>query len=110
MIKNTGLDGRSRDENGQTRAKNGNTRIDTLRETYGEGFALDWSRMNREWVDEAKLGLWATPKGSDTEQVIILGAGRNNTQAIIGFVRSRTGLQKKLDALKTQDQPEPALA
>jgi hypothetical protein len=39
MVKNTGLDGRSRDENGQTRAKNGNTRIDTLRETYGEGFA-----------------------------------------------------------------------
>jgi hypothetical protein len=39
MAKNTGLDGRSRDENGQTRAKNGNTRIDTLRETYGEGLA-----------------------------------------------------------------------
>lgn len=33
-----GLDGRRRDENGQTRAKNGNTRVDTLRETY-PGFA-----------------------------------------------------------------------
>jgi hypothetical protein len=38
MAKQPGLDGRSRDESGQTRAKNGNTRIDTLRETYGEGF------------------------------------------------------------------------
>ena len=39
MAKQPGLDGRSRDEDGQTRAKNGNTRIDTLRETYGEDFA-----------------------------------------------------------------------
>jgi len=39
MAKQPGLDGRSRDENGQTRAKNGNTRIDTLRETYGDDFA-----------------------------------------------------------------------
>jgi hypothetical protein len=39
MAKQPGLDDRSRDENGQTRAKNGNTRIDTLRETYGDGFA-----------------------------------------------------------------------
>jgi len=38
MAENTGLDGRSRDENGQTRAKNGNTRIARLRETYGESF------------------------------------------------------------------------
>jgi hypothetical protein len=39
MPKQPGLDDRHRDENGQTRAKNGNTRIDTLRETYGEDFA-----------------------------------------------------------------------
>jgi hypothetical protein len=39
MAKQPGLDDRSRDDNGQTRAKNGNTRIDTLRETYGENFA-----------------------------------------------------------------------
>jgi hypothetical protein len=38
MAKQPGLDNRSRDENGQTRAKNGNTRIDTLREIYGEDF------------------------------------------------------------------------
>ena len=41
--------------------------------------------------------------------MIILGAGRNNTQAIIDFVRRRTGLQEKLDALKVQEQAEPAL-
>jgi hypothetical protein len=39
MAKQPGLDSRYRDENGQTREKNGNTRIDTLRETYGEDFA-----------------------------------------------------------------------
>ena len=34
-----GLDDRHRDLNGQIRRKNENTRIDTLRETYGDGFA-----------------------------------------------------------------------
>jgi hypothetical protein len=34
-----GLDDRCRDENGEIRRKNGNTRIDTLRQTYGEDFA-----------------------------------------------------------------------
>ena len=63
---------------------------------------IDWSRTNREWVDEAKLGIWEKPKGGETEQVIILGAGRNNTQAIIDFVRHRTGLDEKLRELKTQ--------
>jgi hypothetical protein len=36
---NDGLDDRCRDNNGQIREKNGNTRIDTLRQTYGENFA-----------------------------------------------------------------------
>lgn len=39
MAKQPGLDNRRRDEDGQTRAKNGSTRIRTLRETYGENFA-----------------------------------------------------------------------
>jgi hypothetical protein len=39
MAKQPGLDNRHRDESGQTRAKNGNTRIGTLRETYGEQIA-----------------------------------------------------------------------
>ncbi len=39
MAKQPGLDNRSRDNDGQTRAKNGNTRVDTLRETYGDNFA-----------------------------------------------------------------------
>jgi hypothetical protein len=34
-----GLDDRCRDLDGQIRQKNGNTRVDTLRETYGEEFA-----------------------------------------------------------------------
>lgn len=39
MAKQPGLDYRYRDRNGQTREKNGNTRIDTLRDTYGPNFA-----------------------------------------------------------------------
>jgi hypothetical protein len=34
-----GLDGRHRDANGQIDRKHGNTRIGTLRDTYGESFA-----------------------------------------------------------------------
>jgi hypothetical protein len=36
-----GLDDRCRDQNGEIRHKNGATRVGTLRETYGEGFAPD---------------------------------------------------------------------
>ena len=39
MTQQPGLDDRHRDQNGQIREKNGDTRIDTLRETYGEDFA-----------------------------------------------------------------------
>jgi hypothetical protein len=39
MQKGDGLDGRARDDSGRTRAKNGTTRVDTLRKTYGDDFA-----------------------------------------------------------------------
>jgi hypothetical protein len=39
MAKQPGLDNRHRDVSGQTREKNSNTRIDTLREVYGSNFA-----------------------------------------------------------------------
>jgi hypothetical protein len=39
MAKQPGLDNRHRDNSGQTREKNSNTRIDTLRDTYGPDFA-----------------------------------------------------------------------
>jgi IrrE N-terminal-like domain len=42
MAKQPGLDGRHRDANGEIRHKNGNTRVDTLRETYGPDFAKDY--------------------------------------------------------------------
>jgi hypothetical protein len=35
----TGLDDRCRDHNGEIRHKNGSTRVDTLRGTYGSSFA-----------------------------------------------------------------------
>ena len=34
-----GLDGRSRDQNGEIRHKNGTTLVGTLRQTYGNNFA-----------------------------------------------------------------------
>jgi hypothetical protein len=34
-----GLDNRARDKDGEIRHKNGNTRVDTLRGVYGDGFA-----------------------------------------------------------------------
>jgi hypothetical protein len=37
-----GLDGRSRDENGQIREKRGDTRVGTLRQEYGENFAAGY--------------------------------------------------------------------
>jgi hypothetical protein len=39
MSKQPGLDGRHRDDNGEIHRKMGNTRVDTLRETYGDDFA-----------------------------------------------------------------------
>lgn len=42
MAKQPGLDDRHRDANGEIRRKNGNTRIDSLRETYGDNFAKDF--------------------------------------------------------------------
>ena len=42
MPKQPGLDGRHRDKTGEIHEKMGNTRISTLRKTYGEDFAEDW--------------------------------------------------------------------
>ena len=39
MAKQPGLDNRHRDNDGQAREKNSTTRVDTLRETYGDDFA-----------------------------------------------------------------------
>lgn len=39
MANQPGIDGRHRDEDGRIRAKNGNTRVDTLRDIYGDDFA-----------------------------------------------------------------------
>ena len=68
------------------------------RHIYDVIAGVDWSRNNKDWVSEAGLGQWAVPKGGEKEQVVILGAGRSNTQAIIDFMRKRTGLQTILDA------------
>jgi hypothetical protein len=38
-MREPGLDGRHRDRDGKISEKHGNTRVDTLRETYGKKFA-----------------------------------------------------------------------
>lgn len=42
MVKQPGLDGRHRDKDGDIHRKMGNTRVSTLRQTYGEDFAQGW--------------------------------------------------------------------
>jgi hypothetical protein len=37
-----GLDGRHRDANGQISEKHGNTKVETLREIYGDNFLSQW--------------------------------------------------------------------
>lgn len=39
MANSNSLDGRHRDQDGRISEKHGNTRVDTLRDTYGESFA-----------------------------------------------------------------------
>jgi hypothetical protein len=41
-MKEPGLDKRHRDKTGEIERKKGNTRVDTLRKTYGEEFLSDW--------------------------------------------------------------------
>ena len=47
-------------------------------------------------------------KEGTLKKVVILGAGRNNTQAIIDYLRKTSGLQAKLAALAAEVEPEPA--
>jgi DGQHR domain-containing protein len=54
---------------------------------------IDWSRSNPEWVLDAQLGT-----ADDEGKLIIRGAGRNNTQHIIDFVRRKTGLHMRIEA------------
>jgi hypothetical protein len=42
LTKQPGLDDRHRDKNGDILRKMGNTRIRTLRKTYGDNFAKEW--------------------------------------------------------------------
>ena len=59
MSKHPGLDGRSRDSDGEIRRKNGNTRVDTLRETYGDSFG-------REVRGDAKLDTLLDRTGAES--------------------------------------------
>jgi hypothetical protein len=54
-----GLDDRYRDADGEIRRKNGNTRVETLRETYGEDFG-------REVRSDAKLSTLLRRTGAES--------------------------------------------
>ena len=64
---------------------------------YDKVAGIDWSRENAEWEIEAKLGRM------EEGRLVILGAGRNNTQHILNFVRHKAGLSERLldSALET---------
>jgi DGQHR domain-containing protein len=61
--------------------------------------AIDWRRTNEAWASEAQLGNF------QNGELVILGAGRNNTQAIINYVRQKTGLAAKLESLNSLSKP-----
>lgn len=65
---------------------------------------VDWSRYSEDWVG-AGLGVWAAPKEGDKMQVVIRGAGRSNTQAIINRLRVATGLDSLLVADESDGEP-----
>jgi DGQHR domain-containing protein len=86
-----------------------------LDKIYDAVAGVDWSRSNRDWADVAKLGIWAKPKDSEMEQLVILGAGRNNTQAILDYLRKVSGIDEKLQPPIVEEttssvEPESALA
>lgn len=48
---------------------------------------IDWSRQNPAWANEARLG------HIRDGEVVLSGAGRSNVQAVIDYVRVKTGLR-----------------
>jgi hypothetical protein len=58
-MKEPGLDDRHRDKDGEIDRKHGNTRVGTLRKTYGEDFL-------GEWRSDAKLETVLEDTGSES--------------------------------------------
>lgn len=54
-----GLDGRMQDQNGRIREKRSDTKVETLRETYGENFA-------KGYRSDATLGTVKAKEGVET--------------------------------------------
>jgi hypothetical protein len=62
--KTLGLDGRSRDQDGEIRKKRSDTLVGTLRETYGDGFA-------KGYRSDAQLGTVLDREGvSDLSELL----------------------------------------
>ena len=58
-----GLDGRSRDNDGEIRGKRGDTLVGTLRKTYGPTFLDDWR-------SDARLDTVREETGKDLSQLV----------------------------------------
>lgn len=69
MAKQPGLDGRHRNNDGETRAKRGDTLVGTLRRTYGEDF-LDGTRA------DARLDTILDRKGLDSLDDLLRDEGK----------------------------------
>jgi hypothetical protein len=65
-MKQPGLDGRHRDQDGGIRRKNSNTLVGTLRKEYGEDFA-------KGYRSDAQLGTVLTKEGADSLHDLLKG-------------------------------------
>ena len=63
-MKQPGLDGRHRDQDGQIRRKNSNTLVGTLRKEFGDGFA-------KGYRSDATLGTVLKKEGKETLDQIL---------------------------------------
>ena len=69
--KQPGLDGRHRNDNGQTRAKRGDTLVGTLRDIYGEDFA-------KGYRSDMRLDTLRKREGVPSLNDLLEGKGKSN--------------------------------
>lgn len=73
-MKEPGLDGRHRDKDGEIDRKHRNTRVDTLRKTYGEDFLSDFR-------GDAHLGTVLDDTGAESLTDLVNSTGRKGRRS-----------------------------
>lgn len=70
-MREPGLDDRHRDKDGEIERKKRNTRVDTLRKTYGEDFLPDWR-------GDAHLGTVLEEEGAESLSELVKDHRKSN--------------------------------